>query len=158
MSTTPHPPAEALLAQQDFVRTLVRSLLRGADGEDDIVQRTWLRALRRPPRDAGKGRQWLAQIARNLTRDHLRSARRRDAREREAARPAAVPSTAVVVQREAERQRVVEALLGLAEPYRSTVLLRYWEDLPPAAIAARLGVPGATVRARLQRGLAMLRQ
>lgn len=159
MTASPqHPAPETLLAQQDFIRTLVRSLLRGADGEDDVVQRTWLQAWRRPPRDAGRSRQWLASVARNLARDHLRSSRRRGSRERLAARPEAVPSTADVVQREAERQRVVEALLGLAEPYRSTVLLRYWEDLSPAAIAARLDVPGATVRARLQRGLAMLRQ
>ncbi|MEZ5966737.1 MAG: sigma-70 family RNA polymerase sigma factor [Planctomycetota bacterium] len=157
MSTPRELGPEALLAQQDFVRALVRSLLRTGDGEDDIVQRTWLQVLLRRPRDGERGRQWLGQVARNLTRDHLRATRRRSAREQRAARPDLVPSTAEIVQREAERKRVVEALLGLAEPYRGALLLRYFDDLSPATIAARLGVPGATVRARLQRGLGMLR-
>ena len=49
------------------------------------------------------------------------------------------------------------AVLTLAEPYRATVLLRFFEGLPPRLIAARLGVPVATVHSRLQRALAQLR-
>ena len=153
-----NPGPEALLAQQDFVRALVRSLLRGGDGEDDVVQTTWLRALRRPPGDPAKGRPWLARIARNLVRDRARENRRRQQRERLAARSEPLPSAMDVLQREAERRRVVDAVLVLSEPYRTTVLMRYWEDLPPARIAERLGLPGATVRSRLRRGLDMLRQ
>ena len=77
---TPHsenPAPEALLAQQDFVRGLVRSLHQGGEGEDDLVQSTWLRVLRQPPGDPGRARPWLARIARNLLRDHARENRRR---------------------------------------------------------------------------------
>lgn len=152
------PAPEAMLAQQHFVRALVHSLLRGADGEDDVVQQTWLRGLRGAPRDSNRWRPWLARVAKNLALDHLRDARRRGARESAAATPEALPSTADVLQREEERQRVVLAVLGLPQPYRNVVLLRYWEELAPASIAARLDVPGATVRSQLRRGLALLRE
>ncbi|MHC5070501.1 MAG: sigma factor-like helix-turn-helix DNA-binding protein [Planctomycetota bacterium] len=42
--------------------------------------------------------------------------------------------------------------------YRTTVLLRYFEDLPTAQVATRMGVPHATVRTRLQRAMARLRK
>ena len=85
MSPPPlHPLPEALLTHQDFVRALVRSLLRGAEGEDDVVQDTWLRALANPPRDAARGRQWLARVAQNMVRDHQRGRRRRSIHERRA--------------------------------------------------------------------------
>jgi hypothetical protein len=68
-----------------------------------------------------------------------------------------VPSTAEILAREESRARVVEALRALEEPYRSTLLLRYFEDLPPRAIARREGVPVETVRTRIKRGLECLR-
>ena len=48
-------------------------------------------------------------------------------------------------------------VLALEEPYRETVLLRFFEDLPLKAIADRMRAPLETVRTRLRRGLAMLR-
>src|SRR6185369_2735229 len=53
----------------------------------------------------------------------------------------ATPSVDAIVAREQARRRVVEAVLQLDEPNRSTLLLRYFERLPPRAIAERLGVP-----------------
>jgi len=55
-------------------------------------------------------------------------------------------------------ERVARAVRTLDEPYRTAILLRYFEDLPPPAIAARLGAPLETVRTRLRRGLALLRE
>ena len=52
---------------------------------------------------------------------------------------------------------MVAAVLALAEPYRSAVLLRYYEELPPRAIARRLGVPVETVRTRVKRGVELIR-
>ncbi len=54
-------------------------------------------------------------------------------------------------------QQVVQAVNRLAEPYRTTILLRYFQELPPHQIAKRLGVPGGTVRSRLKRGIEQLR-
>jgi hypothetical protein len=101
---------------------------------------------------------WLARIARNLSFDRLRSARRRE-RPRDDLQPLdGAPSTADVLHAEELRQRVVQAVLSLPQPYRGVVLLRFWEDLPPREIAARLGISGATVRSQLRRGLILLRE
>src|SRR5262249_21957009 len=53
---------------------------------------------------------------------------------------------------------LVDLVLELEEPVRSTILLRYGEELAPRAIAERLGVPARTVESRLRRGLARLRE
>src|SRR5436190_1898691 len=53
--------------------------------------------------------------------------------------------------------RVVAAVLALEEPYRECVLLRYFEELSPRAIAARQRVPLETARTRLKRALELLR-
>src|SRR5690606_2885864 len=127
-------------------------------GADDVVQRTWLRALREGPREVTRWRPWLARVARNLTLDHLRDARRRRRREHAAASPEALDSSVAVLQREEQRRRLVDAVLALPQPYRTPVLLRFWDGLGPAAIGRRMGVPAATVRSHLHRGLAMLRQ
>jgi hypothetical protein len=52
---------------------------------------------------------------------------------------------------------MVEAVLALDEPYRSTVILRFYQNQPPRAIAAIDRVAVATVNSRLQRALAKLR-
>lgn len=46
---------------------------------------------------------------------------------------------------------------ALREPYRSVIVMRHYEGLPPREIAARLGVPVKTVKTRLERGHAELR-
>jgi hypothetical protein len=52
---------------------------------------------------------------------------------------------------------VVRTVLALAEPYRTTILLRYFEALELTEVAARMGVPLETVRTRLRRAHERLR-
>ncbi len=52
----------------------------------------------------------------------------------------------------------MDATLALAEPGRSTILLRFFEGLPPREIAARQRVPVETVRSRVRRALAEIRK
>ena len=73
------------------------------------------------------------------------------------ARPDAVPSAEDIFQRESARKSLVEAVFALEDPYRSALILRYFEDLPPREVARRLGVPVETARTRIKRGLEMLR-
>jgi hypothetical protein len=49
-------------------------------------------------------------------------------------------------------------VLGLEEPFRTVIVLHYFDSLPPAEIARRLGVPAKTVYSRLTRGLDRLRE
>jgi RNA polymerase sigma factor (sigma-70 family) len=82
----------------------------------------------------------------------------RGAREAVARAPAAPEAPDAFAERLEAEQRLTLALAGLAEPFRSTLMLRYYEDLEPSEIAARLRLPGGTVRWRLMRGLALLRE
>src|SRR5262249_40197952 len=45
----------------------------------------------------------------------------------------------------------------LDEPYRTALLLRFFDDLPPREVARRTGVPVETARARIRRGIEQLR-
>ena len=62
-----------------------------------------------------------------------------------------------IVAREERRRAVVAAVLGLEEPYRSAVLLRFYEGLAPRELAKRLRLPIETVRTRLKRGVEQIR-
>ncbi|HEX6813935.1 MAG TPA: sigma-70 family RNA polymerase sigma factor [Planctomycetota bacterium] len=148
---------QELLAEGDFVRALARQLIGSADG-DDLAQDTWLTALRHG-HAVQRPRAWLARITARLAANRRRADRRRVAREQRAVvmRPAMAPSTDEIVACEQVRQRVVAAVLALEDPYRATLLARFYECLDTPAIAARDGVEEATVRTRLKRGLERLR-
>jgi len=147
-----------MLAQHRFLRPIVRALLRGRDGEDDVMQEALVRAWQAEGAAPRQPDSWLARIARNLSLDRLRAARREARLRVHAAVAGAAPSAAEVLQSEEQRCRVVHAVLALPQPYRGVVLLRYWEEQSPSAIAERLALPAATVRSQLKRGLAMLRE
>ena len=147
----------ALLAEQAFVRRLARSLVFDQDRADDVVQQTWLAALQTPLRDARAARPFLRRVVQSVASNLGRGERRRRQREAAATPADAAPSVAEVFERESMRQEVVSELAALAEPYRTTLVLRFFEDLQPHEIAARQKVPAATVRTRLKRGLEMVR-
>lgn len=148
-----------ILAHDGFVRAIARRLLRDDSSADDVAQETWLAAVRSDAgaRTRGTWHGWLRVITERLAKLHRRREERRLARERRAARREALPDEAEIRAREEVRAAIVDAVFALAEPYRTTVLLRFFEDLPPRAIAARMQVPVETVRTRLKRALAMLR-
>jgi RNA polymerase sigma-70 factor (sigma-E family) len=56
-----------------------------------------------------------------------------------------------------ERAALLAALRQLPPRQRAVVVLRYWEDLTDAQIAAALGCSAGTVRSQLSRALAKLR-
>ena len=156
-SPSPVPPIERLLAERAWVRAFARSLVSDEASADDLEQQAWVAALEAPPPHGGSPRGWFATVLRRAASKGRRSAVRVGQRERGAARPEAVAATADVVAQAELEHRVVAAVLALDEPYRSTVLLRWYEGLPPREIAARMGVPVETVRSRAQRALARLR-
>lgn len=149
--------AATLAPHLESIRRLARGLVAGDDLADDVVQETWVVALRRPPAEREHLGGWLAGIARNVARNLRRGQRRRLAREAQAAREGAAPSPAEVVERIEEHRRVLELARELEEPYRSTIVLRFFDDLTPTEIAARLGRPVPTVKTHLRRGLERLR-
>jgi RNA polymerase sigma factor (sigma-70 family) len=150
-----------LLAEEPFVRRLARGLLFDEHRVDDVVQQTWLAALREPPRQAGALRGWLATVVARLAANEVRGRLRRERRElravAQAASDAAHLSAHDVLAREERRRELVDALTALPDPYRSVVALRYLEGLEPVEIARRMNAPDATVRTWLRRGLERMR-
>ena len=95
---------------------------------------------------------------RNLVWERMRGEDRRLAREHRVASRETVPSTLDLVEAVGAHREVVDALMALPEHYRDVLVRRYYEGETPTEIADRQGTPVATVKTRLQRGLALLRQ
>ena len=162
MAVTP----DTVLGQLDGLRALARSLVQGDADAEDLLQDAAVTALEHPPADDGRSvRGWLKAVLRNRWRmDHRRDRRRR-------AREAAVELAALPVSAEARRtepadqvlararalERLAAALVALDEPFRTTVIRRYFDGRSSADIARELGVPAGTVRWRLKTALARLR-
>jgi len=149
---------EVLLEHAGWVRALAGRLLADAASADDLTQEALVVALGGGPGDVAQARPWLASVLRNVVRHMRRASGRRDEREKAAARKEALEATDEIVARASLQRAVVDAVLALAEPYRTTVLMRFFDELPTGEIATRRGEPVETVRTRLKRGLALLRE
>lgn len=149
-------PTHDLLAELGWLRTLARRLVRDPNRADDLVQDVCAVALKQdqPPRS---WRAWLSTVLPNLARGQRQRDAARIRRERATTTPGATDDTLDVLQRAEAQQRLAAVVLKLDEPYRTTVLLRFFDGMPPRAIAKHQGVPVATVHSRLQRALQMLR-
>src|SRR5262245_9690935 len=157
MSDTQEPmPIERLLEHAPWARRLARTLVWGEVAED-VVQQAWLLALERPPSAAAPARAWLAGVLRRVAAHVRRDHARRRRRERLAARPESSAADDPTVERARLQHRLVAHVLALEEPYRSAILMRYLERLPPREIARRQDVVVDTVKTRLKRGLNELR-
>lgn len=152
------PTADELLRHSEWLGALARRLVRDGASAEDLVQETWLAALRRGPELGEDLRPWLARVVRNAARQRARSERARHERERAAtSEPADWPSSGELVSRLEIRRELIDAVLALDEPLRSTVILHFFEGRSSAQIARAAGVPQSTVRWRVQRALELLR-
>jgi RNA polymerase sigma-70 factor (ECF subfamily) len=140
------------LAEQDRrIRALLRRFVADPHAVDDLAQDTWLAALRHSAAARFFERAWLGRVAQNFAFQAMRGRARRAAREAAVARTLAYEPEDEL-DPEASR-RVLAAVEGLAEPYRTALRLRFFDDLTPTAIADRLELPPETVRTRIRRAL-----
>jgi len=127
-------------------------LARVPHGEvDDLVQDVFLSALRQLSalRDDGAFGGWLAMIARNRAYDYHRRAREFTE----------LPDDLAAANRQtSEALAALEAIRGLPEAYRETLMLRLVEGMTGDEIAARTGITPASVRVNLHRGMKLLRE
>ena len=137
----------------DFSR-LVHAILLGRVPRrdvDDLVQDvfvtayTRIRELREPAAFGG----WIATIARNRATDYLRQSRA------PVELPDELPGGDPI---EAETFAVLEAIRGLPEAYRDTLLMRLVEGMSGQEIADRTGLAPGSVRVNLHRGMKLLRE
>ena len=133
----------------------------GRSDAEDVAQDALLLAFKALPSigDPRKFPQWLGAIARNRA---LRWARREGAR-----RTATVAMDEVLLERIAAlappfaREDDEELRLALEEvpaDYALVLRLRFFDEMPLERIAAFLGVPLSTVKWRVHRGKALLRE
>lgn len=116
---------------------------------DDVVQQTFLRALKADPRAIRHTvRRLLFGIARNLIRDE---ARRADAARRVV--PRLVPAGASDPVLREDLARLSEALARLTEAQRETVILKTHAGLTFAELAELLREPEGTVKTRYRDAL-----
>ncbi|MBK7874182.1 MAG: sigma-70 family RNA polymerase sigma factor [Planctomycetes bacterium] len=66
-------------------------------------------------------------------------------------------SPAEAVERAELVRALVDAVMALHEPYKSALVLVYFEGLAPKDAAARLDLPDATLRSHVKRGLELVR-
>jgi RNA polymerase sigma factor (sigma-70 family) len=150
---------ETLLAHASWLRGLALRLVRDADEADDLVQDTWVATVQHAPDTARPVRPWLAKVLVNALRMRARRDGRRTAREQATlVLGDDVPSPERLVERAQAQRTLVDLVLRLEEPYRSTVLLHFCEGVSLADIARAQAVPASTVRRRLKTALDQLRR
>lgn len=152
------PAAEELEQHAHFVRSLARHLVGDEAGADDLAQEALLRYVESPPRSVFDPRAWFARVLRNLAHNQRRSGTNRALREQRAAKHEAQPAPDEQLLHAALLRSVVDAVLALDEPYRSTIVARYYRGFEPSRIARETNTPLATVKSRLARAHGQLRE
>jgi len=145
-----------------FLYTVAYRLTGNEADAQDLVQEALLRVRRglstyRP----GSMEGWLSRITTNAFLDDMRRRRRRPADalpdDPDAVLPPA-PSADVVLESTALPEEVQGALVALPADFRAAIVLCDVVGLGYAEIAESLGVPVGTVRSRIHRGRALLRE
>lgn len=129
---------------------------------DDLVQRTMLAcvATQQNFRRQSSFRTYLFAVARNELFRYLRARHRDGARLDFLTTSIAeiVTTPASRLARDADRQRIVEALRTLPVEQQVLLEMRYWQDLEADALAEILDLTANAVRVRLHRARTALRE
>jgi RNA polymerase sigma-70 factor (ECF subfamily) len=145
-----------------FLYSVAYRLTGNDDDAQDLVQEVLLRVRRGlSTYQPGNLEGWLSRIATNAFLDEVRRKRRRAVEllpeEPERVIPPA-PSADVAAEAEALPDDVHQALQRLTPDYRAAVVLCDVVGLSYEEISATLGIPIGTVRSRIHRGRALLRE
>lgn len=139
---------------REYGGALLRYLSRrfGRGGAEDLLQETFVQALRRPQRvgETISPRAWLFGIARNVGVTAFRR------RKLTVDLPGSVASRAVEADERVDEMR--QAIAGLPAEMRETLELRLADDLSYEEIAGVLEIPVGTVRSRLHNTVKKLRE
>lgn len=159
---------EALIDQ--YRHRLMRYLLHMVSNRvvaEDLFQETWVRVLEKGSLYDGRTpfAAWLLSIARNLTIDYLRKRQRAgvepindDPDEGPVFEPVALTPSPYEIAAERERAATIAgALERVPSIFREVLVLRFQEQMKLEEIASLTGVPLATVKSRLYRGVAALK-
>jgi len=141
-----------------FLRALARRLAGDQFAAEDLIQETYVEASGGEPRAKHGWLPWLSGILRNRAARRIRTDSRRRSREQVVAQVSDAPDAASVAGKLDVARRLLQHVEALGADYREVVFLRFYDDLQPKQIAAKLGLPVGTVKTRLARALAKLRE
>ncbi len=150
---------EIISRYKDAVFGLCLGFLRNRADAEDLTHDAFVRAyvnLRRYDIEK-RFSTWLFTIAANLCRNRLRYRRNHPVAEL----PTQIrggDDPASVVARDDRGDRIRSVLTGLPFGYRAPLVLRFYNDLSYREIATILSIPEGTVKTRIHRGKAMLKQ
>lgn len=156
---------------QSRVTNLVSRVLNDRECADDLAQEVFVRVFvhRRNYRRGSKFSTWLFTIAANLAKNEIRRrVRRRNWFSLDAMQEMLSDSMIQLADPTEGRERTLEreqlqgavgvAIATVPEKYRLALVLRDIEGLSYEEIAEVLGVPGGTVRSRINRARGMLKR
>ena len=153
---------------QSLVYTVCHQLVPDAGDAQDLTQETFLAAWRAIDRcPPGFEKQWLARIASNKAKDHLRSAWVRrvnipgdDVLALEGAPPGTQPEQQVLetLGEEELTGMIAESLDQLTEKEKKVVMLYYYEDMTLKEISAVLEVSESRVSQLHTKALAKMKK
>jgi RNA polymerase sigma-70 factor (ECF subfamily) len=163
--------AELVKRYQGRVTNLISRVLNDRECSDDLAQEVFVRVYvhRRNYRRGAKFSTWLFTIAANLAKNEIRRrVRRRNWFSLDALQEVLSDSTMALADptegQETSLQRAqLQGLIGKAiaavpEKYRLALVLRDVEGLAYEEIGQVLGIPGGTVRSRINRARGMLKR
>jgi RNA polymerase sigma-70 factor, ECF subfamily len=160
---------ELIERYQSRVFSLALRMVRQREDAEDLTQETFVRMFRAadrydPTRPFGA---WLFTIASRLCIDHIRRRKLKvvslsqsepgstEDHQMDLEDPGLGPDE--ITSRNQEERRTQELIDSLPPHYRIVVMLRHQQDLSYDEIAAALGIPLGTVKARIHRARALLR-
>lgn len=163
--------AELVRRYQGRITNLISRVLNDRESADDLAQEVFVRVFvhRRNYRRGSKLSTWLFTIAVNLAKNEIRRRVRRrnwfslDALQ-EVLKDGAMlfadsrEGSERTLERDQLHELVGRAIAAVPEKYRVALVLRDIEGLAYEEIAVVLGVPGGTVRSRINRARAMLKR
>jgi RNA polymerase sigma-70 factor (ECF subfamily) len=151
---------DQIIEQIPRLRRFARYLARDADHADDLVQETLIRALRALPQldPGGNLRAWLFTILQNVLRGEWRRRRRSPVRHEVDVDDAPEPAEKGGQYETAALAELADAIRHLPPRFREVLMLCGVEGFDYEEAAAVLGVPVGTIRSRLSRARAMLKE
>ena len=163
--------SESLATHRDAIYRYILRLVRNSATAEDLTQETLLRAHRKRASldDPARLVPWLYRIATNISHDRFREASYRhrpesldaeiDGTSENLATTTADPAPRLdkVMDQKEMGACVQDYMAGLSDSYRAVILLHDAEGLTNSEIAQMLGVSLATVKIRLHRARARLR-
>lgn len=153
---------QLVAAYRDQVFRLALRMCGSEADADEVAQEAFLSAWKGLPNFRGDSQfsTWLYQLTSHAAIDLMRREKRQIAAEdiTGVSAPDPAPGPQQQAERSEQRQAVRDAIMQLTPEYRQIVVLRFLEELSYEEIGAMLTLPSGTVKSRLNRARAQLKE